>query len=325
MKTFLVVKVPSTYNAIIGRPALNKLEAVVSKPHLKIKFPTKIVGEVRGDQERARNCYANYTRVVKKAKESLQIAGTDPHSDNYKMSREPVEELTQVPLFGEDDDRTIQIGSLLTGKTRTNLVNFLKANADVFAWSALDMLGIPTNVAVQRLSVDPSHRPVKQKKQNFAPERQKAIKEEVDKLLQAGFIQEIHYPEWLANVVMIRMYSPDIPKTSFVTEQGLFCYKVIPFGLKNTGATYQRLEAFAVLQKYQMKLNPSKCAFGVTSRKFLGFMVTQRGIEANPEKIQVILDMTSPKTVNEVQQLARRIAALSRFMSKSAERCLPFF
>ncbi|XP_077226318.1 uncharacterized protein LOC143859522 [Tasmannia lanceolata] len=297
MKTFLVVKVPSTYNAIIGRPALNKLEAVVSKPHLKIKFPTKIVGEVRGDQERARNCYANYTRVVKKAKESLQIAGTDPHSDNYKMSREPVEELTQVPLFGEDDDRTIQIGSLLTG--------------------------IPTNVAVQRLSVDPSHRPVKQKKQNFAPERQKAIKEEVDKLLQAGFIQEIHYPEWLANVVMvkkIRMYSPDIPKTSFVTEQGLFCYK-----LENYDHIIDLQEAFAVLQKYQMKLNPSKCAFGVTSRKFLGFMVTQRGIEANPEKIQVILDMTSPKTVNEVQQLARRIAALSRFMSKSAERCLPFF
>ncbi|XP_077217904.1 uncharacterized protein LOC143852408 [Tasmannia lanceolata] len=191
MQTFLVVKVPSTYNAIIGCPTLNKLEAVVSTPHLKIKFPTKAgVREVRGDQERARNCYADYTKVVKKAKESLQIAGTDPRSENYQMRGEPVEELTQVPLFGEDDERAIQIGSLLIGKNRTNLVNFLKTNADVFAWSALDMPGISTDVAVHRLSIDPSHRPVKEKKRNFAPDRQKAIKEEVDKLLQAGFIQE---------------------------------------------------------------------------------------------------------------------------------------
>ncbi|XP_077212778.1 uncharacterized protein LOC143847866 [Tasmannia lanceolata] len=196
MQTFLVVKVPSTYNAIIGHPALNKLEAVVSTPHLKVKFPTKSgVGEVRGDQERARNCYADYIKVVKKAKESLQIAGTDPLSDNYQTHGELVEELTQVPLFGEDDERTVQIGSLLTGKTRSNLVYFLKTNADVFAWSALDMPGIPMDIAVYRLSVDPSRRPVKQKKRNFAIERQKAIKEEIDKLLQAGFIREIRYPK----------------------------------------------------------------------------------------------------------------------------------
>ncbi|XP_077232571.1 uncharacterized protein LOC143869898 [Tasmannia lanceolata] len=208
MQTFLVVKIPSTYNAIIGRLALNKLEAIVSTPHLKIKFPTKAgVGEVRGDQERARNCYADYTKVVTKAKKSLQIAGMDPRSDNYQPRGEPVDELTQVPLFREDDKRTVQIGSLLTGKTKTNLVNFLKTNTDVFTWSALDMPGIPREVAVHRLNVDPSYRPVKQKKRNFAPERQKAIKEEVNKLLQAGFIREIHYPEWLANVVIVKKAS----------------------------------------------------------------------------------------------------------------------
>ncbi|XP_077223440.1 uncharacterized protein LOC143857052 [Tasmannia lanceolata] len=95
MQTFLIVKVPSTYNAIVGRPALNKLEAIVSTPHLKIKFPTKAgVGEVRGDQERARNCYADYTKVVKKAKEAFQIAGTDLRSDTHQTHGEPVEELT---------------------------------------------------------------------------------------------------------------------------------------------------------------------------------------------------------------------------------------
>ena len=74
-----------------------------------------------------------------------------------------------------------------------------------------------------------------------------------------------------------------------------------------------------------MKLNPSKCAFGVASRKFLGFMVSQRGIEANPEKVKAILNMTSPKIVKEVQKLIGRIAALNRFVSKVTDKCLPLF
>ena len=74
-----------------------------------------------------------------------------------------------------------------------------------------------------------------------------------------------------------------------------------------------------------MRLNPSKCAFGVLLGKFLGFMVSQRGIEANPKKIQVILEMTSPKTMKEVQTLTGRIAALNRFISKATDKYLPFF
>ena len=133
----------------------------------------------------------------------------------------------------------------------------------------------------------------------------------------------------------IRMDETDQEKTSFVTNQGLFCYKVMPFGLKNVGATYQRLvnhmfhpqigqnvevyvddmlvksqdeeihlddlqETFDTLRQYNIKLNPNKCAFGVSSGKFLGFMVSHRGIEANPDKIQAILDMKPPQNVKEV-------------------------
>ena len=118
----------------------------------------------------------------------------------------------------------------------------------------------------------------------------------------------------------IKMDEADQEKTSFITSQGLFCYKVMPFGLKNAGVTYQRLvnhmfrpqirrnvevyvddmlvksldekkhlddlqETFDTLRRHQMKLNPNKCAFGVSSGKFLGFMVSQKGIEANPDKI----------------------------------------
>ena len=74
-----------------------------------------------------------------------------------------------------------------------------------------------------------------------------------------------------------------------------------------------------------MKLNPSKCAFGVSSGKFLGFMVSHRGIEANPEKIKAILDMKSPQSIKEVQSLIERVAAFNRFVFKATDKCLPFF
>lgn len=74
-----------------------------------------------------------------------------------------------------------------------------------------------------------------------------------------------------------------------------------------------------------MKLNPSKCAFGVSSGKFLGFMVSYRGIEANLDKIQAILNMEPPRNIKEVQSLIGRVAALNRFVSKATDACLPFF
>ena len=80
-----------------------------------------------------------------------------------------------------------------------------------------------------------------------------------------------------------------------------------------------------MLRRYNMKLNSSKCAFGVSLGKFLGFMVSHRGIEANPDKIQVILNMEPPRNIKEVQSLTRRVAALNRFVSTTTDKCLPFF
>ncbi|KAI3470756.1 hypothetical protein Pfo_027419 [Paulownia fortunei] len=158
----------------------------------------------------------------------------------------------------------------------------------------------------------------------------------------------------------IMLAPEDYKKVSFITSTGTYCYVVMPFGLKNTGATYQRLvdrmfkqqlernievyvddmlvkstkaeahiadlaEAFRVLRRYGMKLNPSKCAFGVRSGKFLGYMEIERGIEVNPEKVKAVQNMAPPNSINKVQQLTGRIAALSRFISRSTERSLPFF
>ena len=157
----------------------------------------------------------------------------------------------------------------------------------------------------------------------------------------------------------VRMDPKDSEATAFQAGGGTYCYTMMPFGLKNAGATYQRMvnkvfegqigrnveayvddmviktkegthakdlaETFENLRAHQMKLNPSKCVFGVTAGKFLGFMVSERGIEANPEKIQALVDMKEPTTVKEMQRLNGRVAALGRFIAKSAERSLPFF
>ena len=76
---------------------------------------------------------------------------------------------------------------------------------------------------------------------------------------------------------------------------------------------------------YNIKLNPNKCVFGVTAGKFLRFMLSQRGIEVNPEKRQAILELASPKTVKEVQSLNGKVAVLNRFVSRATDKCLPFF
>ena len=158
----------------------------------------------------------------------------------------------------------------------------------------------------------------------------------------------------------ILMHPEDQEYTSFIADRGTYCHRVMPFGLKNAGATYQRLvniifadiigdsmevyvddmlvksvhasehieklaKTFAILKKFNMRLNPAKCAFGVRSGKFLGFMVSQRGIETNPKKIHALVDMKSPKTTKEVQSLTGRVAALSRFISKATDKCQPFF
>ncbi|KAM1483810.1 hypothetical protein ACFXTO_035939 [Malus domestica] len=84
-------------------------------------------------------------------------------------------------------------------------------------------------------------------------------------------------------------------------------------------------ETFTILKRYRMRLNPNKCAFGVGSGKFLGFMISQRGIEANPEKIKAILDMKKPVTSKDIQSLTSKVATLTRFISKATDRCAPFF
>ena len=107
---------------------------------------------------------------------------------------EPVEELEEVILDESRPGRTTRMGTLASPIVRQDLTNFLRMNQDVFAWSHEDMPGIDPSIIVHRLNVNPDSSPVRQKKRVFAQERDKAVAEEVRKLLEAGFIREVYYP-----------------------------------------------------------------------------------------------------------------------------------
>ena len=148
----------------------------------------------------------------------------------------------------------------------------------------------------------------------------------------------------------IKMAPEDMEKTSFITPWGTYCYKVMPFGLKNVGATYQRATTtllrdlinkevqvyvddmivkpkdreghILALQKffkrihfYKLRLNSKKCTFGMTSEKLLGFIVSQRGIKVDPEKIKAIVEMKPPRTEKEIQGFLGRIQYISKFIA----------
>ena len=128
----------------------------------------------------------------------------DMNIEEKRVVVELIEVLEDISLDERNPERCTRVGADLEGRIKEDLVQFLRKNIDVFAWSHEDMPGIDPNVITHRLNVCPSSKPVRQKKRVFAPERDNAIKDEVQKLMAAKFIQEVYYPDWLANVVMVK-------------------------------------------------------------------------------------------------------------------------
>ena len=124
--------------------------------------------------------------------------------EERRVAAEPTEVLEDITLDENNLERYTRVGASMERKTKQDLVQFLKKSVDVFAWSHEDIPGIDPSVITHRLNVYPSSKPVRQKKWVFAPERDNAIKEEVKKLTIAKFIREVYYPNWLANVMMVK-------------------------------------------------------------------------------------------------------------------------
>ncbi|GKV51633.1 hypothetical protein SLEP1_g58269 [Rubroshorea leprosula] len=387
--TFLVVKMESAFNAILGRATLCELKAVVSQPHLCMKFPTpQGVGVLRGNQKMVRACYQDTFKKVELAaapsdsenrrptqlgQQTMSISDIEHRLDGVEQKAEPVQPVETVPLNPDVLERMVKVSTKLTEEEHAKLLEFLRSNQDVFEWTTDEMPGIPAELTVHKLSTDATRRPVVQKRRLFGLEKQAVIDEEIQKLLQAGFIRRVEYSEWVSNLVLVKkpngkwrmcidftnlneacpkdphplpnveklvdraaghermsfldassgyhqvqLLLDDQEKTAFYAGDAIYYYVMMPFDLKNAGATYQKLvqiifklqigrnievyvddmivtsvraedhigdlsETFQNLRRAQMKLNPLKCTFAIESGKFL------------------------------------------KFIARSADRCLPFF
>ena len=336
--------------------------------------------------------------------------------ENSEKAWKPVsEELEIINLGTKQGEKELKIGTLITNEEREKLISLLREYSDVFAWTYAEMPGLDTDIVVHKIPLKEGSVPIKQKTRRMRPNMLLKVKAEIQKQWEAGFLDVVHYPQWVANMVVvpkkdgkirvcvdyrdlnkaspkddfplphidilvdnaaknatysfmdgfsgynqIKMAKEDKEKTTFVTPWGTFCYKVMPFGLKNAGATYQRAmvalfhdmmhreievyvddilvkskigenhvqilgKLFERLRKYQLKLNPAKCSFGVKTGKLLGFVVSSRGIEVDPDKAKAIQEMPAPKTEKEVRSFLGRLNYIARFISQLTVTCEPIF
>ncbi|GAU42123.1 hypothetical protein TSUD_350970 [Trifolium subterraneum] len=267
--------------------------------------------------------------------------------ENYRLI--PDGEFELVPL-GEHPTKGVKIEADLPDLVKRQFKACLRENAELFAWSAAEMPGIDPEVTCHQLTIDPRASAVVQRRRKQSPEKTEAARKAVKDLLQANFIAE-------AQACPKDAYPlPNIDK--LVDNSSGF--KLLSFMDAYSGATYQRMmnkvfhneigdmlevymddmivkseeeldhtihlkRVFDQARKFNMRFNPEKCTFGVKAGKFLGFYLTERGIEVNPDKCKAFFDYPTPKSKKSIQTLNGMLTSMARFVAKSAQHALPLF
>ncbi|KAM1029351.1 hypothetical protein ACFX15_041095 [Malus domestica] len=324
--------------------------------------------------------------------------------------------LEVIDLGTEEDPRPIQISGLLGVDDRAKIICLLQEFKDCFAWHYTEMPRLDPALVEHRMPIKEGYKPVKQAPRRMSKEIEEKVKEEIERLVKAGFIRPAKYVEWLANIVpvlkaitkavrccvdytninsatpkdeypmpmadlsidvvakhkvlsfmdgnagynQIKMAPEDIHKTAFRCpgHVGAYEYLVMPFGLKNAGATYQRAmnaifhdligqsmevyiddivvkskteeqhledlrQALTRMMIHKLKMNPKKCAFGVRAGNFLGFLVHQRGVEVDKNKSRAIMESPSPTNKVQLQRLLGKINFLRRFIANLVGKIQP--
>uniref|UniRef100_A0A2N9IKR9 Reverse transcriptase domain-containing protein n=1 Tax=Fagus sylvatica TaxID=28930 RepID=A0A2N9IKR9_FAGSY len=385
---FIVIRGSSPYNAIVGRDWLHRMKAVPSTLHQKLRFPTEEgVMEVNGDQAPAA---VTEKLAAEKDPEKVYFDPSEPefyfligtnlsvddrqglitllmgfrdvfawsvyeaprvspdlacHSLNISVKAKPVSQKRRklaperADIVAKEVERLLEANAIRSVQYPTWLSNTVVVKKKNGKW---------------RVCVDFTDLNRACPKDPFPLPR-------IDQLVDSASGHErMSFLDAFQGYHQIPMAHSDQEKTAFITPKGVYCYRVMPFGLKNAGATYQRMvtgmfghvigktveayiddmlikskrktshvedlrEVLEILRTTKLRLNATKCLFGVSSGKFLGHMISYNGVEANPDQISALLNLQPPKDAKQVQRLTGMIAALGRFISRSADRCRPFF
>nr|GEZ56047.1 reverse transcriptase domain-containing protein [Tanacetum cinerariifolium] len=274
---------------------------------------------------------------------SAECVAVTTSSKEILKEAEVRHESFKVALHLNIPDQEVAIGGTLSVKGRTGLCFLLKENLDMFAWQSSDMTRVLRSVAEHRLNIREGYTPARQKKRGQAPKRVRAIQvedccpiPEIDWKVESLYGYSFNcFLDAYKDYHQIQMAESDEDKTTFHTSHGVYCYTKMPSGLKNAGATYQRLidkafdskvgqnievyvddlvikshteiemlrdidETFHTLQKINMKLNPKKCTFGAVEGMFLGYMISPKGIKPCSNKTEAVLRLLSPRTIKEM-------------------------
>ena len=204
---YLVVNAPSAYNILLSKPALNRLRVVASTRHMEIKLPSLrgIVITIKSDQKEAKKCYKNSLKTKRGVFTVTTRAPGEEGVACAEIARERRPELARDILEKEIGGRIFKLGKSLGQGTQNQIAKVIARHLDAFAWSASDMPDIDLDFLCHRLTMDPQVRLVPQRRRKFNEKRRQVIKEETRKLLSVGHIKEIQYPDWLANVVLVKM------------------------------------------------------------------------------------------------------------------------
>nr|KYP55822.1 Transposon Ty3-I Gag-Pol polyprotein [Cajanus cajan] len=314
-----------------------------------MKFPRssgKIIS-IRENQKKARQCYAESLTVLPSEERhksdpptvahitKVDITDLDPRTESYDKRPSPIDELDDLQV-DKIPGQCTKISRQLNLEIRQQLEAEISKNADLFAWSKADMLGIDADFICHRLEIHKEAKPVAQRKRKVSDEKREAIIAETQKLLNVRFIREVRYTTWLANMVLVKKNSGKWRMCVDYTDLNKACpkdsYPLPSIDRLVDGASGHALLNFldaysGLIDKvfhqqigWNMEVYVDDMVVKTTSveahaydldevfsqiRKHNMRLNTDKGIEANPEKCKAIIQMQSPQTVKDVQRLAR--------------------
>ncbi|GJR04612.1 hypothetical protein Tco_0527596 [Tanacetum coccineum] len=270
---------------------------------------------------------------------------TNKHLGNKKNILSCIDTKERMVINDKYPEQKITIGRQLPTRIKIRLRDLLKRYIDVFTWTSAHITGVLRVIMIGGETFNTEHQinvfnhaePVKQKKRSLAPERNEAIHSQVEELTEVGILREVKYQTWVSNTMVVKKDNRKWKlRVDFTKINKAYIREPYPlpaaeqkaeglhkYSLKCFLDAYKGYHQIPIAEKDEEKQHFLQ-EKGVEEEIYSGHLITKQGIRAEPSKVKAVSTLRPLKTVSEMQNLNKKIAALSRFLSKSAEKTLPF-